>query len=162
MISLERDNKWLEKTLLFVWDKYFPDLSKKDNVKIKFGRSARTRLGSISKKTKDSDTLIRITSFFKDERVPQYVIEATVAHELCHYAHGFFSPMPKLFKYPHKGGLVDREMISRGMEEILKKQKVWLKDNWKNIVGPIKRRRYNRRRRIAHSNNALFWLLKRI
>lgn len=143
-----RDNLWLDLKLSEIWEKHFSDISRLNEVYIKFGRNARTRLGSIRKIGKSS-TLITITGYFKDERAPEFMIDATVAHELCHYAHGFFSPHPKLSKHPHQGGLVDNELKRRGFGDQLKMQKKWLKDEWPKIIGirTTFRRRIIRRRR---------------
>lgn len=95
----------------------------------------------------NSPSVITITGYFKDERVPEFMIDAVIAHELCHYAHGFSSPHPQLLRHPHQGGAVDREMIKRGMGDMLLAQQKWLKIEWKNIIGPVKRRQAVRRRR---------------
>lgn len=146
----ERDENWLKNRFTLLWQMHFSDIALKniDNIKIRFGRNAYTRLGSISyeKKSDRKITLITITGYFKNQEIPQYVIDATIAHEICHYAHGFFSPFPKSSKYPHKGGKVDRELIDRGLGEILKKQKIWMKNNWKEIVkDDIKMKRKRRK-----------------
>lgn len=142
-----RDNLWLDLKLSEIWERHFADVSRSNEVEIKFGKRARTRLGSIRKSPK-SGTLITITGFFKDEQVPKYIIDLTIAHELCHYAHGFFSPLPQLSKHPHQGGLVDSELIKRGFGDQLIAQKKWLKQKWPKVIGlnPIRRRRIRRRR----------------
>ena len=50
------------------------------------------------------------------ELIPEYVIDTTVAHELVHYMHGFFSPHQRLYKHPHKGGIVTKELKKRGFD----------------------------------------------
>lgn len=147
-----RDNAWLEAKLNTIWENHFSDIERKNEVFISFGRNARTRLGSIrakkgSKQAEHQNTQILITGHFKDERVPEFMIDVTIAHELCHYAHGFFSPLPKLSKYPHQGGLVDNELRRRGFATELKDQHIWLKKNWKDIVGLSKRRVVRKRKR---------------
>ena len=123
--------------------KHFTDVEAPNSVFIKWGRKARTRLGSIRKVYSksilkrlggDFETQIIINSHFKDEKIPVYVVDATIAHELCHYAHGFSSPLPQVAYHPHKGGLVTAEMRDRGMGEMLKRQKRWLKKNWRGYV----------------------------
>ncbi|HBG81944.1 TPA: hypothetical protein DDW69_03855 [candidate division CPR2 bacterium] len=128
-----RDNRWLELKLQDIWNRYFLDIEKLNDVKIRFGRKARTRLGSI-KKQDDGSTLITINSLLKIGEVPEFVIQGTIAHELVHYAHGFSSPHLKRFDHPHKGGVVGKEMATRGLEDILILQKRWLKENWKNFL----------------------------
>jgi len=148
-----RNNLWLNNKLNGIWQKHFPDVEQQNRVIIKFGQNARQRLGSIrqiSPYNKQSMTKIIITGYFMDERVPEEIIDATIAHELAHYAHGFCSPLPQLSKYPHQGGKVDDELKKRGFAEVLKFQKKWLKDEWPQIIGPAKRR--IRRRKIELIN----------
>ncbi len=145
-----RDNAWLEQKLEKIWREHFGDVEQSNDVEIKFGAKARRRLGSIRQinpRDKNSATKILITGYFRDDRVPESIIDATIAHELCHYAHGFCSPLPKFSKYPHQGGLVDKELRSRGFADALKSQKAWLKTDWPIIAGePIRRHRMRRRR----------------
>ncbi len=132
-----RDTLWLEQKLDYVWKKYFCDIKQLNNVSICFGRKAKKRLASIRQRSfrdKNSDTEIRVTSFYKDKKVPEFVIEATIAHEICHYAHGFASPHPQYCKHPHRGDVVDKELAHRGLGETLKKQNKWLKENWQTIT----------------------------
>lgn len=145
-----RDNDWLRTKLEDIWKSNFSDVSRDNHVEIVFGRKAKTRLGSIralkSKSvSRHPDTLITITGYFQDEKVPEFMIDATIAHELCHYAHGFFSPLPRLSRYPHQGGLVDKELVVRGFGDDLMKQRVWLKTSWREIIGPVKRKIRRRR-----------------
>ncbi|MBN2016277.1 hypothetical protein JW766_05615 [Candidatus Dojkabacteria bacterium] len=148
---MQRDNKWLEQIMYELWEDHFNDIPRKNLVLIKFGRKAKRQLGSIrwvkrdtrvksiiKKRLDDFDyqddkrvTLITITSLFKSPRVPEYVIRATIAHEVIHYAHGFFSPLKQMFNHPHKGGLIRREMQARGLLLIYKKSKKWLKEKWR-------------------------------
>lgn len=151
-----RDNLWLKEMLELVWQKYFSDIPRLNNVHIKFGRKAKRRLASIrqvKRGEKHSDTEIFVTSFYKDLRVPEYVVETTLAHELCHYAHGFASPLPQFSRYPHKGELVDNELKKRGLGSKLKNQEVWLKEEWNKIVGTQIFRRRSRGTRCKSSNN---------
>ncbi|PIS07624.1 hypothetical protein COT78_02910 [Candidatus Berkelbacteria bacterium CG10_big_fil_rev_8_21_14_0_10_43_13] len=141
-----RDNHWLEEKLNKIWQEYFADIERSNEIEIKFGAKARRRLGSIRQidpKDKNSKTRILMSGFFCDERVPELMIDATIAHELAHYAHGFCSPLPKLSRYPHQGGKVDNELKKRGFGKILKFQQNWLKTEWPKIIGksPARRRR---------------------
>lgn len=154
-----RDNEWLKKRLDHIWRTYFANVAQANEVTIEFGRAARTRLGSIKQlrlmrrgavdALNTSGSLITITGYFKDERVPEFMIDAVIAHELCHYAHGFSSPLPQLLKYPHQGGAVDREMIKRGLGDMLLAQQKWLKTEWKDVVGPIRRRTVRKRKKMS-------------
>jgi hypothetical protein len=147
---MERNNEWLEQLMYELWEDHFNDIPRKNFVLIKFGKRAKRQLGSIkwvrgSTKVKtllrkrrgealhqddDRITLITITSLFKSARVPEYVVTSTIAHEMIHYAHGFFSPLKQLYNHPHQGGLIRREMQKRGLLLIYKKSKKWLKEKW--------------------------------
>lgn len=129
-----RDNLWLKNRLLFFLQNYFQDVKGKNNLVIFFGRKARTRLGSIQYKPKTRETIIRITALFKDEKIPQYVVDGTIIHELIHYAHGFSSPQKQCFRYPHQGGVIRKEMGKRDLDVYYLKSKVWLKQNWANYI----------------------------
>jgi hypothetical protein len=137
-----------------VWESHFNDVPRQNFVITKFGKYAKRQLGCIKYATENtkiksllrkyeediliqdvnSISVILLTRYFINEKVPEYVLYATLSHELCHYTHGFHSPLPKKYKYPHKGGVVKKEMINRGLGEILNKSEYWLKNNWREIV----------------------------
>lgn len=147
---MNRNNKWLEEKMYELWEDHFNDIPRKNLILIKFGRRAKRQLGCIkwvknntrvkgllkkrAGEIKFQDdkriTLITITALFKQSRVPEYVVKSTIAHEMIHYAHGFFSPLKQLFRHPHKGGRIRTEMQNRGLVNIYKKSKKWLKENW--------------------------------
>ena len=93
-----------------------------------------------------------------DDRVPETVVDATIAHELCHYAHGFASPLPRFSKFPHKGDIVDTELIRRGLKDQLEFQDKWLKQSWNSLVGERifcgdhKKRRPHRKKAVTFGN----------
>src|SRR3990172_13376464 len=126
---MERNNKWLKDRLGLIWGRYFPDIQLANNVVIKFGRPARTRLGSIKygRRREDPNTIITINGWFMDPAIPDFVIDGVLAHELTHYAHGFASPHEQYHRYPHQGGVVRREMVDRGLKDLLKLEKTWVK-----------------------------------
>jgi hypothetical protein len=149
-----RDNQYLEDMMYDLWENHFSDVPRKNLVLIKFGKYSRRQLGCIKlanqhtkikgllkKKIQDyevqddkSISLITVTRYFQDEVVPDSIVRATVAHELCHYTHGFSSPLEKLFEKPHQGNIVKKELARRGLlEEYLESEK-WLKENWRDIV----------------------------
>lgn len=130
-----RDDKWLISRLDYLWIKYFPDVPQTNKVFIQFGRLAKIRLGSIKYNKKSGDSLITITSMFRQKWVPQDVVDHTIAHELIHYAHGFSSSHPKLHKYPHAGGIVKREMLTRNMKKLFSSYKEWIKTYRKSLSG---------------------------
>lgn len=141
-----RDQNWLEGRLNNIWRAFFNDIPQK-NVAIRWGRRARTRLGSITRQrfgnsfwsnlaltNGGTPTIITINGLFKDERVPTYVVDMTIAHEICHFAHGFNSPLPQRYAKPHEGGVITAELKKRGLGEALALQKKWLKNNWSNYL----------------------------
>jgi hypothetical protein len=135
-----RDNKWLKNRLLYLWQRYFSDIPILNKIIIKFGRPCKTRLGSIKpgRKYKTEHSIITINGLFIDPQIPDFIIDATIAHEFMHYGHGFASPHEKAYRHPHQGGVVNYDMKERGLGDILALQKKWLKQNWKNTL--IKKR----------------------
>ncbi|MFA6296038.1 MAG: hypothetical protein WC663_01675 [Patescibacteria group bacterium] len=143
-----RDNNWLKQRLLFFLQNHFSDVPIKNEIVILFGRKAKARLGSIKLNPKNNQTVITLTSYFKDEKIPQFVVDGTIIHELVHYAHGFNSPLAQSFRHPHKGGIIRSEMAKRGLEEYFVKSKIWLKQNWPSVVkSKVKNHKYKIRRR---------------
>lgn len=131
-----RTNQWLADRLDWLWHAHFADVEVANVVYVRFGRPARTRLGSIKfgRRKINPNTFITITGHFRRLEVPEYVIDAVLAHELTHYTHGFFSPHPQLHKHPHQHGIIDKELTKRGLEDIMRLQKVWLKTNWRDFL----------------------------
>lgn len=149
-----RDNKYLENLLYDLWDNHFCDVPRKNLVVIKFGKYSKRQLGSIKlankytkikglmRKRKEelevqdekSVTVITVTRYFQNEIVPEYVIRATIAHELCHYTHGFQSPLEKRFDHPHRGNVIKKELAKRDLLDQEKEAEKWLKENWLKIV----------------------------
>lgn len=123
-----RNDTWLLSRLDFVWSNYFEDIKQTNRIFIRFGRFARLRLGSIRLDRKSGASFITISGMFKDQKIPVEVIDHTIAHELSHYTHGFSSNYPRLHRYPHEGGVVKREMISRGLGKTLAVYQQWVKD----------------------------------
>lgn len=149
-----RDNKYLEQLLYDIWETSFCDIPRLNAVVIKYGKYSRRQLGSIKmikekeildryiekfKIDKDnleeySVSLITITKYFSQPLVPEFVIKATIVHELCHYAHGFNSPLKKLYNHPHRGNIIKKEFNKRDLLDIYLQSKKWLKQNWISIV----------------------------
>jgi len=152
-----RDRKYLENLMYDLWEEYFSDIPRKNLVLIKFGKYSKRQLGSIKlaneytkiksllkKNIEDYDvqddkrvTVITMTKYFQNDIIPEYVVKATIAHELCHYAHGFSSPLEKQFDKPHQGNVINRELAKRGLLDEQKLADQWLKDNWVGIVYPL-------------------------
>lgn len=153
-----RNEEFLENLLYELWENHFNDVPRRNLVLIKYGRYSKRQLGSIKlategtrirgllKKRKEeyevqddkSVTVITTTRYFQDENIPEFVVKATIAHELCHYAHGFSSPLQKRFKNPHQGNIIDKELANRGLLEEQKRADAWLKDNWMDIISSKK------------------------
>ena len=147
-----RDNAWLEKELDYLLKKYFSNVKITNPIEIQFGREAKFRFGSIRLVSERSargiknlkslldikgtpkKSAIVVTSMFADEQIPVDVVRYTISHELCHYAHGFSSYNKRLFKHPHHGGIVNKELKARGAEELIDEFKKWLKDYRKKIL----------------------------
>ncbi len=149
-----RDIKFLENILYDLWENHFCDVPRHNLVLIKYGKfskrqlgsikiaNTRTRIKSILKEKKDdflvqdhkSITVITMTKYFESETVPEFVVRAVIAHELCHYAHGFSSPLEKRFDKPHQGGIVKKELEKRGLLEEQERADRWIKKYWKEII----------------------------
>ena len=145
-----RDNHWLEKQLQFLLKTYFTNIEITNPIEIRFGREAKFRFGSIRlvkpkglkslkllrslRNREPQKSIITVTSMFAGEDVPVNVVRYTIAHELCHYAHGFSSANKRLFRHPHHGGVVNQELKDRGAEELVHAFKKWLKLYRKKIL----------------------------
>jgi hypothetical protein len=121
-----RNDVWLLSRLNHLWGAYFNNVSQDNPVSIRFGRYSKFRLGSIRLERHTKHSYITVTGMFKDPSIPIQVVDHTIAHELCHYAHGFSSTKPRLHKYPHHGGVIKKELESRGMHALVKAYAKWL------------------------------------
>lgn len=128
-----RDDAWLLSRLDHLWTNYFSDVAQINPVFIRFGRCSKYRLGSIRLDHTSKKSFITITGMFKDPSIPVEVVDHTIAHELCHYTHGFSSPKPRLHKYPHHGGVIKKELEDRNMHKLVKAYSNWLKDYRKTL-----------------------------
>lgn len=124
---MARDDKWLLSRLDHIWTNFFSDIAQVNPVFIKFGRYSKYRLGSIRMDRMTKHSFIIVSGMFKDPRVPVEVVDHTIAHELCHYAHGFSSPKPRLHHYPHHGGVIKKELEARKLHHLVKAYAFWLK-----------------------------------
>lgn len=151
-----RNNLYLTNRMYYLWEEHFADVPRTNVVLIKFGRNSSSQLGSIKwangstrirsllkqKKIKEYAeaqddkrvTVITITKKFKDPAIPEFVIDSTIAHEMVHYAHGFSSPLEQRFRHPHKGGIIRKELDARGLGQVHRDAKRWLKENWRTYV----------------------------
>ena len=121
-----RDDKWLEDKLIVIWKLFFTEIEEKNKVKIRFKGKWKNKFGHIGRKKEESE--ICVNGLFRHLEVPEWVIELTIAHELVHYMHGFHSDHVKMFRYPHQGGVVRKELIKRGFS--VGREKKWYKEEW--------------------------------
>jgi hypothetical protein len=128
-----RDNHWLLFRLDEIWRNHFKDIPQVNPVSITFGRNALYRFGSIRLNFSTGKTQILINGRFRDEQFPQEVVDHTIAHELVHYAQGFSSPNPRLHRYPHRGGVIDKELKDRGLDHLVDFYKHWVKEYIKSL-----------------------------
>lgn len=122
-----RDDNWLLARLDYLWSNYFADIPQINPVYIRFGRFARLRFGSIRMDRATKKTYITISGMFKDQSVPQEIVDHTIAHELCHYTHGFSSPHKRLHRFPHEGGIIKHELENRGLIYLYEAYRNWIK-----------------------------------
>lgn len=156
-----RDEEWLINKLYYIWEEYFSDIPRKNLVLIKYGRNSKWQLGSIKWARKNTRikglmknkglqefykqqddkriTVITVTKRFQNPDVPEFVVDNTIAHEICHYVHGFSSPLKQIYRNPHQGGIINKELSGRGLGTNHKKAKKWIKENWRNILENEKR-----------------------
>jgi hypothetical protein len=126
-----RDNSWLEDRLQHLWTHYYNDVPVGYPITITFGPRARYRYGSIY--SKGRRCYILINRLFAHPNVPEYVVDATIAHELAHYVHGYGSGLRKLHAHPHRGGVVDKEMEKRGCFFLEERAGDWRRNCWQEF-----------------------------
>jgi len=128
-----RNDMFLANRLNQIWSMLFPEVERKNNIAIRFKGKWKNKFGHI-KLLRNKDTEIAINSYFKSEDIPEYIIDLTIAHELVHYMHGFNSPLEKRFKHPHKGNIVNRELVNRGFGFMLKNEKNFVRNIWPRFL----------------------------
>jgi hypothetical protein len=129
--SKVRDDRWLADRLNIIRTVHFGDVPNGYPIEIRFGTRARYRFGSIA--ARNGKTIILINQLFADSRVPDYVIDSTIAHEMAHYAHGFGSGLPRLYTDPHRGGVVDKELERRGLAGVTQRSEEWREAHWETL-----------------------------
>lgn len=164
-----RDHDWLQNKLEELLKAHFADMPITNPIEIRWGREAKFRFGSIKlegrrkgirsirgimsiksffkgiemQESKEGETpkksIVTITSMFASETVPSDVVSYTICHELTHYAHGFSSTNKRMFRHPHHGGVVNREIEKRGGGRYVRAYKKWLKEYRKQILEGRKR-----------------------
>lgn len=116
--------------LHFIWRTYFSDTPRVNEVHIAYSYPWKSRLGLIRLSLDNSITLIGINTLLQHPQVPDYVLLTTVAHELVHYKHGFGSPLPRRYKYPHANKVVDHELEAHNLGEPLCLCNEWIDRCW--------------------------------
>jgi len=129
-----RTDAWLREQLDELLRGAFADMPVENQLTVHFGRKALRRFGSIAM-GRDKVSRITINGHFRDEKVPEAVVQATLAHELAHYAHGFSSPLPKKYASPHAGGVILREFKKRGLGMLHTFERDWTKAHWREFIG---------------------------
>ena len=139
-----RDESWLQERFNKVWETLFYDVERKNNVLVRFKGRWKNKFGHI-RLLKDKSSEIVINSLFKNEKVPEFIIDLTLANELVHYGHGFNSPLERKHKHPHKGNIVNKELVARGFGEMIRREREFVKKEWpllfKEMHPDYKRRR---------------------
>ncbi|MCL4367548.1 hypothetical protein M1563_05280 [Patescibacteria group bacterium] len=143
-MAVKRDGQWLLSRLDFLWSNYFADVEQINPVFIEFGRFARLRFGSIRFDPRSKHTYITISGMFKDEKIPQEIVDHTIAHELCHYVHGFSSPRPRSHHFPHEGGIIKKELSKRGLGGLYQSYQKWIKEYRQELKQLYLQKRYSR------------------
>ena len=150
-----RDDEWLTIKLNQIWEMLFPDTKRKNSIIIRFKGRWKNKFGHI-KRLKNEDTEIAINGLFRNELIPEYIIDTTIAHELIHYSHGFQSPLPRKYKHPHAGGVVRRELLKRGFGHMIRREKEFVKRTWPRIFKELCPEKVKRRKTLKFSFSNFF------
>lgn len=124
------DRYRLSHTLESIWQHYFPDIPRVNQVEIAYGQPWKRRLGLIRLSFDNTRTFIGVNSLLQQSQAPDCVLLTTIAHELTHYAHGFGSPLPRLFDHPHANNVVERELERRGLGQMARQCDEWIDNAW--------------------------------
>ena len=125
-----RDDLWLERELDYLWENHFADVPRVNHVAVAFTGTWKTRLGVITLSEDQKTTYISLNALLGHPEVPYYVASITLAHEMVHYCHGFGSPLPRRYKYPHRGGIVEKELRRRGLQVEHDLYDDWVYTHW--------------------------------
>lgn len=113
-----------------IWSRHFSDVPRVNQIDISYCRPWKRRLGQIRMSLDSRTSFIRLNSLLQLSQIPEYVLLATIAHELAHYAHGFGSPLPCLYPHPHAHHVVDHEVERRDLGETLRLCNAWIDQHW--------------------------------
>jgi hypothetical protein len=113
-----------------IWERYFVDVPRVNEVQIAYCKPWKNRLGLIRMSLDETTSFIGVNTLLQHELVPEYVLITTVAHELVHYAHGFGSPLPRPYEHPHANNVVNRELEKRGLGTYVRQCDAWIDREW--------------------------------
>lgn len=113
-----------------IWQAYFEDVPRVNQVEIEYCQPWKRRLGLIRLSLDNTTSFIGVNSLLQLPQVPECILITTIAHELTHYAHGFGSPLPRLHQHPHANNVVKRELEHRGLGEVLRLCNEWIDSEW--------------------------------
>lgn len=120
----------LSSCLNWVWGQYFSDITRCNEVAIDYRYPWKNRLGLIRLSSDSMHTCIEINTLLQILAVPDVVLLITIAHELCHYAHGFGSPLPRKYAFPHAHQVVEKELKQRNLGASLTACEAWIDHYW--------------------------------
>ncbi len=126
-----RDQDWLVDRFNMLLKTYFSDVRMGYPIVLSYGIRAQRRFGSISERNRQA--IIRLNALFAHPDVPEMIIDATLAHEMVHYVHGFCSGLPRKVKFPHADRAIEKELEKRGLLVMYDESEVWLKKNWSDF-----------------------------
>ena len=113
-----------------IWRWHFSDVPRVNRVEIAYGHPWKQRLGLIRLSLDHKLSFIAINALLQQRSVPECVLITTIAHEVTHYAHGFGSPLPRLYQHPHANDVVNRELKRRGLGEYARSCDEWIDREW--------------------------------
>ncbi len=113
-----------------IWQTYFADVPLVNRVEIAYCQPWKRRLGLIRLSLDNTISFIGLNALLQLPQIPEYILLTTIAHELTHYAHGFGSPLPRLYKHPHANNVVKHELERRGLGEVLRLCDEWIDSRW--------------------------------
>ncbi len=113
-----------------IWQTYFADVPRANQVDIAYCQPWKRRLGLIRLSLDNTLSFIGVNALLQLSQVPEYILIITIAHELTHYAHGFGSPLPRLYEHPHANNVVKNELEKRGLGEALGFCDAWIDREW--------------------------------
>lgn len=132
-----RDDLWLRQELDHLWRQHFVDVPRVNRVVVSFMGRWKARLGLITLSEDTNTTYIGLNALLRYPEVPSFVASITLAHEMVHYCHGFGSPLPRRYKYPHRGGIVEKELRKRGLAYEHDLYQEWVYSHWYDFYARV-------------------------